>query len=330
MLHRRRNDGQSVTPGDTFIQSIRYILCIDMVDDTNAPPRASADPDALRALLSIARLGTVAAAAAALGRTQPSISARLAGLERAWGTRLFYRRARGMEPTPEGRRLLPLATAALEALAAVERAAGRPVAPPAEVRIGAGAALGRTVVPGALRALLARHPGTSIRVLEGGSARLLEAVRSGEIDVAFVTRVAGSALPDGLEATPIGRSPVDLLVPASADGPRRRRQRSRELAGRPLVLLHAGSAFRRHVEAALAAAGAPARPTVEVGSFSLVRRYVAAGLGVAPVPAVAFGSGALPDVRRVRLVDVPEVIYERVVRAGTPLPEIARDLLPRI
>ena len=63
----------------------------------------------LRAFVAVARLGAVARAAEALGRTQPSVSARLAALEAAWNTRLFRRVARGMVLTPEGTRLLPFA-----------------------------------------------------------------------------------------------------------------------------------------------------------------------------------------------------------------------------
>ncbi|MDX1390661.1 MAG: LysR family transcriptional regulator, partial [Acidobacteriota bacterium] len=54
------------------------------------------DLGALEAFVAIARLGTVGRAAEVLGRTQPSISARLAALEAAWETRLFRRGARGL------------------------------------------------------------------------------------------------------------------------------------------------------------------------------------------------------------------------------------------
>ena len=78
-------------------------------EETPALPDPRADISELRTFVAVARLGAVGRAARALGRTQPSISARLAGLERSWSTRLFRRGSRGMILTPEGSRLLPLA-----------------------------------------------------------------------------------------------------------------------------------------------------------------------------------------------------------------------------
>ena len=123
---------------------------------------AGVDRDALEAFVAVARTGTVRAAADALGRTQPSISARLAALEAAWAVRLFYRRPRGMRPTPEAERLLPLAARALAALDEVDRDARGAVAADDEVRVGAGDALGRVLLPAALKRLLRAHPGASL------------------------------------------------------------------------------------------------------------------------------------------------------------------------
>jgi DNA-binding transcriptional LysR family regulator len=105
------------------------------------------DVAALETFVAVARAGSVVRAADRLARTQPSISARLLALESAWGTKLFRRHARGMALTPEGARLLPLAEAALQGLAAVDRAAGLPVGGQDELSVGAGDALGREVVP---------------------------------------------------------------------------------------------------------------------------------------------------------------------------------------
>ncbi len=291
-------------------------------------PRASVD--ALRAFVAVARTGAVGRAGRTLGRTQPTVSARIAALERAWGTRLFRRAARGMVPTPEGARLLPLAEAVLAGLLDLERAAGLPGAPPTELRVGAGDALGREVVPRALGGLLARRPELEVRLREGPGARLLEALRRGEIDVAFVLDSAVEAEGAGIDLEPWIDSEVDLLAPAG----RALASRSvpiRALAGERIVTLQDGSAFRRHLEAAWAAAGMPFRPAIEVGNLSLVRRFVAAGLGVAPVPAIAF---AVRDralrVERRRLSGVPGLRYLRAVRAGVPLPEPVRLLLERL
>lgn len=281
------------------------------------PPHDGAELDQLRAFEAIARLGTVGAAADELGRTQPAISARLGALEEAWRTRLFLRRPRGMELTPEGHRLLVPARDLLESASALDRAAGLPLAREAAVRLGSGDALGRDLVPRVLRRLLAERPGTSVRVREGSGRRLAEDLRAGEIDVALLPVEAAAG--GGLERRPLVTSPVDVLLPpGGARG--RRALRPAHLDGEPLVLLLPGSSFRQRVERSWEEEGSSLAVAVEVGSYSLVRRFVAAGLGAAPVPRVAFPGEAEDDVRRVRLDGVQPVSWDVATRAGAPLP----------
>lgn len=284
-----------------------------------------ADVPALETFVAVARDGSVGRAALRLARTQPSISARLSALEEAWGTKLFRRHARGMALTPEGTRLLPLAEAALQSLGALDRAAGIPVAGHDELRIGAGDALGREIVPRAIARLLRERPGLSIRVLEGPASRLFEALRAGEIDLALaVGSTAGESAGISLEL--LLSSPVDVLVPA---GERAGREVTLErLRDRRLVTLQRGSSFRRHLEEAFTAAGVPFRPAVEVGNLSLVRHFVAAGLGWTPVPTVAFARrSAARGLTQRRLRGVPPVPYRLARRAGVPLTGGAERLI---
>lgn len=291
-------------------------------------PDPSSDAAGLRAFIAIARLGTVGRAAPALGRTQPSVSARLLALEAAWGTRLFRRQARGMALTPEGARLLPLAEAALRSLEELDRAAGLPVVATNDLRVGAGDALGRELLPRVLAFLVREDPGLAVRLLEGSAGRLLEALRGGEIDVALVVVPEGQLASEGLDVEFLFETEVELFLPPGT-GPRGKGRVPLEyLRGARLVALQPGSGFRRHVEAAFAARGIPFAPAVEVGNLSLVRRFVAAGLGVAPVPAVAFSRSAPgPPVERRGLEGVPPVRYFTVTRSGVPLPGSARRLL---
>jgi DNA-binding transcriptional LysR family regulator len=232
-----------------------------------------------------------------------------------------------MALTPEGSRLLAPAEAALGELAALDRAAGVPVAGGHELRVGAGDALGRDKLPRAMKALLREAPKLSIRLVEGATPRLIDALRAGEIDLALVS---GPVPAEGRSAAvvveTILESRVDLLAPA---GMRLGTPPSAAaVAAARVVTLQRGSAFRRHLEEAFAESGVAFRPAVEVGNLSLVRRFVAAGLGVAPVPAIAFAHGREPrGLHRRPLPWVPPVRYSAVRRAGVPaLPHAARLL----
>jgi DNA-binding transcriptional LysR family regulator len=284
-----------------------------------------ADAGALEAFVAVARLGTVKRAARSLGRAQPSISARLAALEHSWGTRLFHRRARGMDLTPEGARLLPLAESVLHDLEELDRAAGAAVARRGELRVGAGDALGRERLPRAIATLLAEDPGLGVRIVEGPSRRLLDRLSGGEIDLALIATPAEAA---EVDCAPLLESPVELLAPRGTFPGRRRTVPVASLRGRRTIGLPRDSGFRRQIEAAFAGAGLRFRPDVEVGNLSLVRRYVAAGLGWAPAPAIAFGVRAeRPTVDRVRLSGVGAVTYYRAIRRGVPLPRTCKRLL---
>ncbi|MFC4149909.1 LysR family transcriptional regulator [Micromonospora mangrovi] len=89
----------------------------------------------LHAVRAAARYGSVTAAAAALDRTRPALSRRIARLERRLGTPLLVRTPNHCEPTPAGQVLLAAAARADELwTAAVRRARavdGDPAAPPA-------------------------------------------------------------------------------------------------------------------------------------------------------------------------------------------------------
>lgn len=285
----------------------------------------------LRAFVAVARLGAVARAAEALGRTQPSVSARLAALEAAWNTRLFRRVARGMVLTPEGTRLLPFAETILRDLEKLENEAGLPSGSSAELRLGAGDALGRRLLPRALARLLEKMPGIDVRLREGTGTTLLDALRDGDIDLALIVAKPDEPAPPGISVEPLFDSPVQLMAPPGLLDDAASSVDLAELADQPIVTLQPGSSFRAHLETAFARNGLRLRPAVEVGNLSLVRRFVITGLGVAPVPAVAFSRRPRPArYALLEMSEVPEVRYAYAVRSGAPLPVSAQRLLEQI
>ena len=285
-------------------------------------------PGDLQAFVAVARLGSVSRAAAELGRTQPAVSARLAALEAAWSTRLFRRGRRGMTPTPEGARLLAGAERVLEELAALERAAGAAPADRAELRVGAGDALGRERLPRAIARLRREEPSLEVRIREGTGSQLTDALRDGEIDLALVPAARERASEEGIERQPLFESPIELLCPRGFPAARGRALPLSRLAGKPLVTLQQGSAFRRHLELAFRARGLELRPGVEVGNLSLVVRFVAAGVGVAPFPAVAIDpTDRSKPIERRALAGVEPLRYEKAVRERAPLSKAAERFL---
>src|SRR2546430_7790803 len=109
--------------------------------------------------LEVARPGSVSRAAEALFITQPTLTARLHGLERELGTPLFLRTPHGMRLTHAGRACIPLAERALPALVDGRDALQQVMTASAgHLMIAAAPALSTYVLPQMLEQFVAVHP----------------------------------------------------------------------------------------------------------------------------------------------------------------------------
>ncbi len=141
----------------------------------------------LRALAAIADTGTLTAAAARLGVTQPALSHTLRAVERRLGTALFTRDRRGMTPTEAGERLLRTARQVLGELDAVEEAIARRALGRGElVRLSTQCYTAYHWLPAVLRDFRAALPTVELRIVPSAVGRPLQALREREIDVAIV------------------------------------------------------------------------------------------------------------------------------------------------
>jgi DNA-binding transcriptional LysR family regulator len=238
-------------------------------------------------LLAVVRHGSITGAARELGYTQSAISRQVAALEAQVGAPLFDRLPRGIGLTEEGRCLLGHAETVLERLAAARRdlealrqvGAGR-------LRVGAFPTAVAALVPRALAAFRAAHPGVTLSLVEGLTPALLERLSDGEADV-----VVSSAPPD--RPLDSNRFELDHLLderllvalPVGHRLARRRVLRLDELADESFI---AGSAAAEHT--LLRATLRPDfRPRIDIVAAEWTGKLgcVAAGLGVALVPALA-------------------------------------------
>ncbi|WP_394433488.1 LysR family transcriptional regulator [Streptomyces sp. SGAir0957] len=146
----------------------------------------------LRVLRAVAATGSFSAAARELGCTQPAVSQQMKALESSAGTPLLIRTGREMRLTQAGEALVRHAAGILAGLTAAEE----------EVAAIAGLRAGRvrlvsfpsgssTLVPTALAALRAEHPGTRVSLVEAEPPRSVEMLREGDCDVALAFRYEG-------------------------------------------------------------------------------------------------------------------------------------------
>lgn len=137
------------------------------------------DLDLLRTFVEVHRAGSLTAAAARLGVSQPSVSERIARLEADLGADLFVRSARGATPTPEGDALAARVGEAIDRLGEVW---SRPHVPDAAtVRIGGASDVVASRVIPALAALPAE--GVRLEFTLGLAGDLLARLADDRLDV---------------------------------------------------------------------------------------------------------------------------------------------------
>lgn len=143
----------------------------------------------LEALCAVADVHSVHAAARALDKTQPAISRLVSEAESIVGTRLFDRSARGMRPTAAGTRAVDQARFVLRAMARLAQV-GRPGRP--TIAVGCIPRAMHTLMPALLERV--HEAGLfDLRVTEGSSLSLAQALAAGTLDFAVTRRETARA-----------------------------------------------------------------------------------------------------------------------------------------
>lgn len=169
----------------------------------------------LQLLQAVADRGSFSASAAALRLSQPSVSARIAAVERAVGAQLFLRDSRGARLTPAGARYLSYARRALHLLDEGVRAAAAESPEPGWV-IGLPASYAPALAPLLLDA--AARDGRPITLRTGHSRQLRADLSDGRLDLAVTTP---GPLPTGLTSRHLIDTPIVALAAPDRPDPDR-------------------------------------------------------------------------------------------------------------
>ena len=239
----------------------------------------------LRVLREVARHGSLSAAAEALSYTPSAVSQQIAALEREAGAALVERRPRGVLLTEAGRVLVEHAAVVLAELEAAESAlAELSQLQRGSVRLASFATAGATIVPRAVDAFRARHPGLEVSVVQATSSDGVARLLRGVVDLALtVDHEPGREF----ELVDLFEDPFRLAL-----------HRTHPLAGEPelrLAQLTAETWIDVPADAPgggiLAAACAPLgfapRVAHESDDYTAIHELVGAGLGIALLPDLA-------------------------------------------
>lgn len=296
--------------------------------------RAPLDLKQLRAIVTVAEVGSVTRAAELLHLVQPAVTRQIRTLEQELGVDLFERTGQGMRPTEAGAVMVDRARRALNEL---ERARAEVQPAPGEVTgivtLGLLESTSDLLAEPLVAALAREHPGVELRLMTAYSGHLQQWLDDGDLDLALLYNLDGTP---SLNARPLVRERLWAVAPASAGLRGDRPVAFTEAARHPLVMPAAGHALRRLIDAAAARSGAAMEIAVQTNSLRVQKRLVRAGHGWTVLP----GVGIAEDVTRGDLSAAPLAepeVWRRVVlgtqRAGRTPPAVevvGRELVRQI
>ncbi|MEX2381964.1 MAG: LysR family transcriptional regulator [Opitutales bacterium] len=162
-------------------------------------------------LLSIAHHGSISAAAAALGTTQPALTKALHRAELELGHRLFERHARGVVPTEAGQAALDYAKLirrhsqeAVNALDALRSS-------PGTILVGAGASFLDALLPRAIATVVEQYPSVRVKLRIDTVTTLMEQLRGGALDLLFVSELPGVSSMTDVDWRPLINNEMDVV-----------------------------------------------------------------------------------------------------------------------
>jgi DNA-binding transcriptional LysR family regulator len=282
----------------------------------------------LEYLVAVAEEASFTRAAARVHVAQPGVSAQIRRLERELGEELLDRSGRTVRLTEVGAAVMPYARAALAAVAgarlAVDELSGLLRG---HVAMGVVTLSSFAELPDLLADFHRDHPAVEITLSEANSAGLLEAVRTGKLDLALVGLV--TAPPAGIATQVVVDEPLVAAVSHSDPLATRDTLSLHGLHGRPLITLPPGTGLRTCLDNACAIAGFRPQIAFEASDPVTLAELASRGLGVAILPKslAEFRSATLHAITIIR----PKLRarLELAWRAEGPVSPAARALIAR-
>lgn len=242
----------------------------------------------LKYIVAVARERHFGKAAEACYVSQPTLSVAVKKLEEELDVKLFERSANEVTVTPLGEEIVRQALSVLEQAAAIKEIAKRGKDPlGGALTLGLIYTIGPYLLPDLVHQMIARTPQMPLMLQENFTVKLLEMLRTGEIDCAILAEPFPDA---GLAIAPLYDEPFMAAVPAKHPLASKTQVTSEELKNETMLLLGSGHCFRDHVLevcpefARFSSNTEGIRKSFEGSSLETIKHMVAAGMGVTLVP----------------------------------------------
>ncbi len=245
----------------------------------------------LRYIVAVARERHFGRAAEACFVSQPTLSVAIKKLEEELDVKIFERGANEVSMTPLGEDIVRQAQSVIEQASAIKDIAKRGKDPlDGALKLGIIYTIGPYLLPDLVKHCIEHHPRMPLMLQENFTQKLLDMLRTGELDCAIMAEPFPDA---GLAIAPLYDEPFVVAVPATHPLAQRTRITAEELKAETMLLLGNGHCFRDHVlevcpEFARFSTDAEGiRKSFEGSSLETIKHMVASGMGVTVVPALS-------------------------------------------
>ncbi len=256
----------------------------------------------LKYIVAVARERHFGKAADACFVSQPTLSVAVKKLEEELDVKLFERSANEVSVTPLGKEIVRQAQSVLEQAAHIKDIAKRGKDPLAgALKLGVIYTIAPYLLPDLVRQVITRTPQMPLMLQENFTVKLLEMLRTGEIDCAILAEPFPDA---GLAIAPLYDEPFFAAVPSSHPLAKQDHVTAQELKNETMLLLGNGHCFRDHVLevcpefARFSSDTEGIRKSFEGSSLETIQHMVAAGMGITLVPRLSVPAQALQVPKR--------------------------------
>jgi LysR family hydrogen peroxide-inducible transcriptional activator len=280
----------------------------------------------LEYLVAVAKTLNFREAAKLCHVSQPALSAQIARIEETLGVMLLERDRRRVLVTAVGEEIVQRAQRVLNELDELSELAETHSSPHAGVlRLGVIPTVAPYAMPRALGRLHKRFPELEIRLREDQTARLVELVELGELDVLLLALEA--ELSD-LETLPVFRDPFVFACDEHHALCTRKLIRETDLEGQRVLLLDDGHCLKDQTWAICKARGIKHAADFRATSLGTLAQMVSTGNGVTLLPTLSLGTeGRLPGLRVIPFVKpVPYRTIGLAWRTTSPRKELFRSI----
>jgi LysR family transcriptional regulator, hydrogen peroxide-inducible genes activator len=255
----------------------------------------------LRYIVAVARERHFGRAAEACFVSQPTLSVAIKKLEEELDIKIFERGGSEVSVTPLGEEIVRQAQSVLEQAGAIKEIAKRGKDPLAgALRLGIIYTIGPYLLPELVKHTIELYPQMPLMLQENFTVKLLEMLRTGELDCAIMAEPFPDA---GLATAQLYDEPFVVALPAAHELAGRASISAEELKRETMLLLGTGHCFRDHVlevcpEFARFSSDAEGiRRSFEGSSLETIKHMVASGMGVTVVPQLSVPREPAPHLR---------------------------------